>query len=424
MTEFHNAAATPKPAEETTETTSATTKQTGVGPSKPVKLLTREDILRAVDSAPEDDAVDRLTDTAAIVGNSQAVQTAAKLRTTIVPDSTMRLLKMMDDMERRSQELERMVQLPKLLEQLPTARILDDYNRTQAAIDRLGLDSIDRIVSPLLPLQVNASAWRFESVQRNLLRDIEAMNSTWHRGLFTAPTLPTITIPTVDLSAFETAARLTSELHRLISYWRHISSTATWLGRRARSGYLSAMAARSAAVRGEMEPVAEFIAVWLGLKPTKELVEAVAAALLEAGWDAQPDDVLQVIGTRAFYHRRAQRPVFETQLNGRRLALLSEPVAGFDGGSELTVADVITDHSTPEQLYLHGEFCWPVEAVLNGLKDPERAVALAYAYGGKQVSWTEAAAQTGAEDPEKTGDSVRRKLKRLGNERKRRGGEF
>ena len=420
MTEIHDTAATPEPAEGTTETTSAT-KPTDVGLSSSVKLLTMEAILQAVDSASEDDAVDRLADTAAAVADSPAVQSAAKLEATILPDSAFSLVRLVDEIERRDRELRRLF---KPL-QLPTTRILDDFARTQAAIDRMRLDTIGTFVSPLLKMQAaSTSVWRFESVQRSLLRDIEAMNSTWHRGLFTVPKLPAVAIPTVDFSAFETASRLTSELHRLIGYWEQISSTTTWIGRRARSGYLSAMAARNAAVRGEMEPVAEFVAAWLGLKPTPERVEAVAAALLEAGWDTDPDDVLEVIGARAIHHRRAQRPVFETRLHGRRLALLSEPVAGFGGGSELTVADVISDYTTPEQLYLHGEFSWPIEAVLNGLKDPERAVALAYAYGGTRMSWTEAAAQAGAKDPGKLGETVRRKLKRLGNERKRRGGEF
>jgi hypothetical protein len=40
------------------------------------------------------------------------------------------------------------------------------------------------------------------------------------------------------------------------------------------------------------------------------------------------------------------------------------------------------------------------------------------------LHWTEAAAWAGAGDPEKLGETVRRKLKRLGNERKRRGIKF
>jgi DNA-directed RNA polymerase specialized sigma24 family protein len=130
--------------------------------------------------------------------------------------------------------------------------------------------------------------------------------------------------------------------------------------------------------------------------------------------------VLQVIGTRANHHRRAQRPAWETKLHGRSLALLSEPVGSEAGDLNSTLADVIADHTTPERLYLRGAFDRPVEAVLDGLKDEERAVALAYAYG--TGFWADAAKLAGVEDPEKAGERVRRKLKRLGNEYKKRRG--
>jgi hypothetical protein len=420
----NNAAATAQDPSENAEPAVPTAQLADAEPATNNKLLTTQEIFQAIESAPEDEAVDRLIDTASVIANSPAVQTAARLQGSIVPASAMRMFKFVDELERREREfrsISRMVQLPAMLDNLPTVRIVDDLARTQAAVDRMGLDLIGRhFISSPMQWQINASAWRIESVQRDLLRNIEAMNSAWDRGLFTVPALPAVALPTVDFSAFETAARLTSELNRLVSYWRELSTMATWLGRRARSGYLSAMAARYAAVHGKMEPVAEFIATWLGhKKPTKELVEAVAAALLDADWETSPDDTLQVIRSRAAHHRRAQRPAWETQLRGRRLALLSEPLPGSDAeGAETTVADLLTDRSTPEQLYLRDAFSPRVEALLKKLKPEEREVALAYAHGGG--FWKDAAAQAGAEDPAKVGERVRKKLKRIGDEDTRR----
>ncbi|WP_333738217.1 hypothetical protein [Streptomyces sp. IBSBF 2806] len=57
--------------------------------------------------------------------------------------------------------------------------------------------------------------------------------------------------------------------------------------------------------------------------------------------------------------------------------------------------------------------------VLRGLNDAERLTLLAYAEGDG-TTWTEAAAVTGAADPEAFGERVRRKAKRLATEQARR----
>ncbi|MFF2363823.1 hypothetical protein ACFVU0_14060 [Streptomyces sp. NPDC058122] len=61
-------------------------------------------------------------------------------------------------------------------------------------------------------------------------------------------------------------------------------------------------------------------------------------------------------------------------------------------------------------------------AVLRGLNPTERAVVFAYAEG-EGTTWTEAAAVTGALDPEAFGERVRRKAKRLAAEQRRRAGQ-
>ncbi|MET7575180.1 hypothetical protein ABZT04_43000 [Streptomyces sp. NPDC005492] len=60
-----------------------------------------------------------------------------------------------------------------------------------------------------------------------------------------------------------------------------------------------------------------------------------------------------------------------------------------------------------------------LNTVIGALAPAERAVVIAYAKG-EGTTWTEAAAATGAADPEAFGERVRRKAKRLATEQKRR----
>ncbi|WP_329468728.1 hypothetical protein [Streptomyces sp. NBC_01431] len=60
-----------------------------------------------------------------------------------------------------------------------------------------------------------------------------------------------------------------------------------------------------------------------------------------------------------------------------------------------------------------------LNGVLRGLDPVERQVLFAYAEG-KGTTWTEAAATTGASDPDAVGERVRRKTKRLALEQRRR----
>jgi hypothetical protein len=61
-----------------------------------------------------------------------------------------------------------------------------------------------------------------------------------------------------------------------------------------------------------------------------------------------------------------------------------------------------------------------LDRVLGRLHPAERAVVVAYAEG-EGTTWTEAAVVAGAADPAAFGDSVRRKVKRLAAEQRRRG---
>jgi hypothetical protein len=272
--------------------------------------------------------------------------------------------------------------------------------QTQAALTRLAVPPFREITllaaMPRLPQALFKPAWPVADIMRQLPT----------AGFFDPGTLN----PMVGFTA---------ELHRLLrSWWRISSSTEQLLARLARAGFLAALRARDAAVRGETGPVVDFISEWLGMKLTGWRIEAVAAALLEDGWDEQPGEVLTEIGARARRQRRALRPVWDTKLGGRPVGLLGEPVDLGDG-SPGTMADLITDHTRTEEIALFGHVNRPIHIVLDQLKPAERAVALAFAVGidgidGIGNQWTAAAAQAGVEDPEAYGRRVYRKVRRLG----------
>lgn len=109
-------------------------------------------------------------------------------------------------------------------------------------------------------------------------------------------------------------------------------------------------------------------------------------------------------------HRQLQ-PLWERKTAGHRLHLLDKPVT-----SGLTLRDLVTDHSTPEDAVLrtvvdHAD----LNTVLRSLTPTERKIAQIWATCPGS-SWKEAAELAGAlEDPEALGARVMRKLKRLGN---------
>ncbi|MFH9393760.1 hypothetical protein [Streptomyces sp. NPDC017556] len=82
---------------------------------------------------------------------------------------------------------------------------------------------------------------------------------------------------------------------------------------------------------------------------------------------------------------------------------------------ELVAADVDLLDRTAGGVYEDAR----LNGVLRGLKPVERQVLFALAEG-EGTTWTEAAAVTGAADPQKLGERVRRKAKRLAAEQRRR----
>jgi hypothetical protein len=104
-------------------------------------------------------------------------------------------------------------------------------------------------------------------------------------------------------------------------------------------------------------------------------------------------------------------PVWEHKINRSRVGLLEAPL----GAGGLTLLDVVAGGLRMRDLVFETAFEDPgIDAVLRGLTEDERRVAMAWAHPYAD-SWTEAARLAGAADPEGFGERVRRKLKRLGD---------
>lgn len=175
---------------------------------------------------------------------------------------------------------------------------------------------------------------------------------------------------------------------------------------------LDALAARNAAIEGDQALVDDFTRTWLGLNHPERWRSAVEMALLGdwverlgVGWIN--DSVLaDLIRQHAYSEHRQLQPLWERRVRGKRVAILSQPV-----GDNLALADVIADWRSPEALVVDGEFRDArVAAVLRQLATSEDEVAWDWATTGD--TW--AAAAAGAGRPTAYGETVRRKLKRLG----------
>ncbi|MFG2692356.1 hypothetical protein [Kitasatospora sp. NPDC048407] len=174
------------------------------------------------------------------------------------------------------------------------------------------------------------------------------------------------------------------------------------------------LAARSAAIDGDTAAVDEFSRSWLGLSDPARWREAVEMALLGDWVDTLGRGLTgrAELADRLHRHTRAEhlhlQPLWERKTSGRRLALLSQPV-----GTDQVLADLLTDHRTPELAALMAELSDSrLASVLRKLPDDEATMAHHWADGTD--SWTHAAETLGL--PAAFGERVRRKLKRLGRQ--------
>jgi hypothetical protein len=161
---------------------------------------------------------------------------------------------------------------------------------------------------------------------------------------------------------------------------------------------LTALEVRDAVLRGDRPAVARFIADWLGWAPTEGRVEAVSMVLLESGWEeVQATDSSATerawweFRARAVQQHRVQRPVWQTQINGRPVALLDQPVRT-RGRSELVpLGDLLDDPRALAELAAveRGHQDPRLQWVLGRLRPADRTVVLAYGRGA--TSWADAA---------------------------------
>ncbi|MFI6525593.1 hypothetical protein [Streptomyces uncialis] len=180
-----------------------------------------------------------------------------------------------------------------------------------------------------------------------------------------------------------------------------------------REALLAALTARNAAIEGDHEAVDEFSRTWLGITRPERWRDAVEMALLgewvnNLGRGILRDPaVVDLLRNHAQIEHRHLQPLWERKVNGRRTALLSQPVS-----NDLTLHDILAERRTPEAEVLHAEHDDSrVAAVLRRLTPEEASVAEQWA-AVPDINWHRAA--LAARLPETFGESVRRKLKRLG----------
>ncbi|TXC97147.1 hypothetical protein [Streptomyces sp. ISID311] len=181
-----------------------------------------------------------------------------------------------------------------------------------------------------------------------------------------------------------------------------------------REAVMAALVARNACIEGDSAAVDEFSRTWLHLGRPHAWRAAVEMALVgdwvEAlGRHLSGDaEIMELLHRHTEREHRCLQPLWERKSGGRTVRLLEAPVA-----SGVSLRDVVSDDWRPEDGLLHDEVddC-RVLAVLADLPPMERAVAMAY--GAQRVTWSQAAALGGADDPDAFGNRVRRKLRRLG----------
>ncbi|WP_206301222.1 hypothetical protein, partial [Streptomyces populi] len=131
-------------------------------------------------------------------------------------------------------------------------------------------------------------------------------------------------------------------------------------------------------------------------------------APLEQGGRIGPEVLGRIRSETKAIHQQLV-PVWRRRVRGSRVMLLETPL-----GDNLTLLDLVAGELRMADLVFEAAFeDERVNAVLAGLNNAERRVAMAWAHPSI-ADWTEAARFAGVPHPEAYGERVRRKLKRLG----------
>jgi len=201
-------------------------------------------------------------------------------------------------------------------------------------------------------------------------------------------------LPRELLGGWERESAVVPAMRRLLRRWCELARHATGERREvARLTLAAGLLARGAVLDGDTETVAWFIDRWLGQCASPTRVDGVSAALLEDGWThprvddefSTVRDAVTDLRIEAMYQHRLHRPVWETQIGGGPVVLLSEPSGSLRAGNGLVpveLADTLVDGApAPEATAAQALLLEDLEWVLDTLSKRERKVALAFAQG-------------------------------------------
>ncbi|MFD5164020.1 hypothetical protein ACFWMJ_39250 [Streptomyces hawaiiensis] len=174
---------------------------------------------------------------------------------------------------------------------------------------------------------------------------------------------------------------------------------------------IQALSAREAALAGDGPTIHSFTSEVLGRWSGWN--EPVSTALL-GGW-ADPlydqghltPEALDKLRSEASVIHRQLTPVWRRKVNQSRLLLLDTPL-----GDGLTLYDLVCGQDAADPGLEAGFEDSRLIEILKALSPAERAVTLALGARGV-TTWAEAAMAAGAAEPERQGEKVRRKVKRL-----------
>jgi hypothetical protein len=174
---------------------------------------------------------------------------------------------------------------------------------------------------------------------------------------------------------------------------------------------IQALSAREAALAGDGPTIHSFTSEVLGRWSGWN--EPVSTALL-GNWAAPlydqghlTPDALDELRSEASVIHRQLTPVWRRKANQSRLLLLDTPL-----GDGLTLYDLVCGQAAVDPGFETDFQDWRLTEILKALSPAERAVTLALGARGV-TTWAEAAMAAGAADPERQGEKVRRKVKRL-----------
>lgn len=174
---------------------------------------------------------------------------------------------------------------------------------------------------------------------------------------------------------------------------------------------IQALSAREAALAGDGPTIGSFTSEVLGRWSGWN--EPVSTALLGNWADPLYDqghltaEALDKLRSEASVIHRQLTPVWRRKVNQSRLLLLDTPL-----GDGLTLYDLVCGQAAVDPGLEAGFEDSRLTEILKALSPAERAVTLALGARGV-TTWAEAAMAAGAAEPERQGEKVRRKVKKL-----------